>query len=369
MKILHVVGDSKFGGGSVIIGQIVLSQLKAGFDVEVLSTDLDFKKYLAEIGVNVIELDCIHRNYNLFTDFLGIYKLKRFLDKSRYDVVHTHTTKAGFVGRVSARLSNVNVILHTVHGFPFSESSNRLKVFVFSFLEKLLFKISTKVVFVSNYHLSWARKLGITYKDRGIVIRNGVNKPSGSFSSPINNGKCIKLFFVGRVVREKGVFDLVLAFRKLSLANPMVELFFIGDGPDLNELKNFSEDIKNITYTGFVNNVADYLSQADIFVLPSYREGLSVSAIEAQACGIPSVLSNIGGNMEVSDNGKCALLFELGNVDSLYHSLNLLVSSEELRADLSSKSEVNFRGNYTNENMVSSYLTLYEMCFSSYGND
>lgn len=363
MKILHIVGDSKFGGGSVIISQLAAAQLDKGYIVEVLTTDSEFKSHLNKIGVCTVHIDCIWRNYNPITDLLGIIKLRKFLKNSSYDVIHTHTTKAGFVGRVAAKLAGIKTIFHTVHGFPFSESSSRVKVFVFSQLEKLLYKISSKVIFVSNYHLEWARKLSIVTNSNGVAIRNGIDKidysSSELFFDDVNGLPVINILYIGRVVKEKGLFDLVLAFRRLLDSNPNVNLYIIGDGPDLAELKQFSSTSKNIHFKGFVNNATEYLSKSDIFVLPSYREGLSISAIEAQAYGIPSLLSDIGGNVEISANGVNALLFEVGNVDSMLQKLELLINSKDKRLELSSFASRNFDENFTRDKMVSNYIDLY----------
>lgn len=364
LKILHVVGDSKFGGGSVIISQIVCSQLDRGHEVKVLTTDADFIKHLNALNVETVHLHCIYRSYNLITDCFGIYKLYKFLKNNHFDVVHTHTTKAGFVGRVSAFLANVRRIYHTVHGFPFSESSNKFKVYVFSSLERLLYLISSRVIFVSNYHLEWARTLKIVDDDKALAIRNGGPMPiitSNLPLQPLNLCEDLKkIVYVGRLVKEKGLFDLLKAFKTLAEEMGDVHLIFVGDGPDANELKELASSCKQIHFTGFVNNAADYLSFADIFVLPSYREGLSVSAIEAQAFGVPSILSDIGGNVEISENGNNALLFKVGCVQSLYESLHKLLSDESLRKLYSSKAEVNFIENFSSEKMLDGYKNLYE---------
>lgn len=363
MKILHVVGDSKFGGGSIIIGQIVSSQLENGDDVHVLTTDSQFSRYVENLGAKVISIECIHRNYNLITDANGIYKLWRYLSKHIYDVVHTHTTKAGFIGRLASRISGVKIIVHTVHGFPFSESSRRIKILFFSLLEKILYKLSSSVVFVSEYHLCWAKSLGIVNDERGVAIKNGIDITGYDTSIDILNSKSrngsIKIVYVGRLVKEKGIFDLLDSYREIIKVEPNIDLFLVGDGPDFDSLKEYSSFSPNIHFTGFVSNATEYLSSSDIFVLPSYREGLSISAIESQGYGIPSILSDIGGNREVSDMGRCALLFPVGDSEKLSEQLLLLINDKELRYTLSELSKENYSNKYTRRKMTNNYLQLY----------
>lgn len=362
MNILHVVGDSKFGGGSVIIAQLVIDQHQEGHNVAVLTTDKEFDAYLSGHGIKVVNLDCIWRSYNLFADSYGVFKLAKFLKNNQYDVVHTHTTKAGFVGRVAAWLAKTKVIVHTVHGFPFSEVSSKTKVRVFSILEKLLFKISTKVVFVSNYHLQWAKELRIisTRAENAIAIRNGV-EPVG-----IRDKICVpdtfpRLVFIGRMVKEKGIFDLLAAYTNLREKYKNLSLVFIGDGPDFDALKQEAQKDINITLTGFVSDVPSMIDKDDIFVLPSYREGLSISAIEAQSMGLASVLSNVGGNVEASDNGDAALLFRIGDVVDLSRKLEYLISDTAAREKLKGAALMNFEKHFTSARMLAEYRNMYSM--------
>ncbi len=360
MKIIHIVGDSKFGGGSVIISQLVIDQHLAGNDVSVLSTDPEFSAFLTSHNIKVVPLDCIWRSYNLFADIYGILKLAKYLRKEKFDVVHTHTTKAGFVGRVAAWMAKVKYIVHTVHGFPFSEVSSKLKINVFTFLESLLFSISTKVVFVSNYHLNWARELNIVKGsgDVAVAIRNGV-EPVEAQCLDTSDELLPRVIFIGRMVREKGIFDLLAAYQNLQKNGLSLKLVFIGDGPDLAALKAAAENDVSVGFTGFVTNVPSLVCKDDVFVLPSYREGLSISAIEAQSMGLPSILSDVGGNVEVSDNGNAALTYKVSDTVDLTDKLMMVLSDKMLRDKLKSSASVNFNNNFTSFRMLNEYKKLY----------
>lgn len=365
VRVLHIVGDSKFGGGSVIISQIVIAQKLKGYDVGVLTTDSEFISHLQEHGIKTYEVDCIWRSYNILKDLKGIFRLFVFLNKSNFDVVHTHTTKAGFIGRIAAKLASCKNIFHTVHGFPFSENSLYLKVKMFSFLEYILVKFTDKLIFVSNYHKVWARELGIiSDKSNAISIRNGVDSPQISTDnvSKLEQkfGTALKVVFVGRIVKEKGVFDLLTAFNIIKKEFVDLQLFFVGVGPDFELLKEDASTSEGVVFTGFVSNPSDYLQLADVFVLPSYREGLSISALEAQSVGTPSILSNVGGNVEISSNGESAFIFELHDTDDLTSKLRTLLSSELERQRLKEISQSNFKDNFTSEKMINSYRELYE---------
>ncbi len=360
-KILHIVGDSKFGGGSVIISQLATDQHFNGFNVSVLTTDQEFIDFLNARGINTFNLDCIWRSYNPFLDLFGVLKLTLFLKKHNFDLVHTHTTKAGFIGRISAFFAGVKSIVHTVHGFPFSELSSQQKISIFSYIEKILLKISTKVIFVSEYHKRWAYELGIATENcqKVVTIQNGVpNIPYQLYPNPKNKQRII---YVGRVVKEKGVFDLLHVFKKLYDSDDNFELVFIGDGPDLNQLKSTADGCTNIRFLGFVTDVSKFIYSDDIFVLPSYREGLSISAIEAQYFGLPSILSDVGGNIEISGNGEFSLIFRTGDLDSLSCAISDIINDTKKKSELSQRARLNYLSNFTSDKMLQSYMSLYQV--------
>ena len=123
-RILHIVGDSQFGGGAVLILRIAQEAAARGHRVDVLSTNPQFRQAIRENGLGELPLDCIWREIRPLRDLAGLWKLFRHLRRHRYDVVHTHTSKAGLVGRAAAWFARVPVVVHTVHGFAFHEESS-----------------------------------------------------------------------------------------------------------------------------------------------------------------------------------------------------------------------------------------------------
>ena len=155
-NIIHIVGDSQFGGGAVLILHLAKKAVLNGCNVSVLSTNCQFQKAIQAEGLNVIDLACIKREINPVLDFLGMIRLFLFLKRNRFDIVHTHTSKAGLIGRISAFLAGVPVVVHTVHGFAFHEQSSKKAVKFYTFIERLAAKFCHKIVTVSYYHRDWA---------------------------------------------------------------------------------------------------------------------------------------------------------------------------------------------------------------------
>ena len=128
VKILHIVGDSKFGGAANSIIRIAQLWFASGWEVRILTTDPVFQAAASRAGIGVADLNYVHREIRPLKDLAGLIRLWRFLKREKVTIVHTHTTKAGFVGRLAARLAGVPIIVHTVHGFAFHEGSSRSKI-------------------------------------------------------------------------------------------------------------------------------------------------------------------------------------------------------------------------------------------------
>jgi glycosyltransferase involved in cell wall biosynthesis len=370
MKILHIIGDSKFGGGSVVVLRLAQKAKEFGWHVDVLTTDTTFKNVLKENNIGVIDLDVIWRDINPPKDLWGLYRLYKFLKNSDYTIVHTHTSKGGFIGRLAAYMAKIPIIIHTVHGFAFHEQSSWFEIKIFSSLEKLASKWCDKIVTVSEFHRKWALELGIGNEEKIIAIPNGISeervkptKPKNEIQKELNiEGKRV-LLFTGRLAPQKGLEYLFKAvpFLTSKIKEPFVVLV-VGEGP----LRNYLEDLvrklgieQYIKFLGFRNDIGDLLNISDIVVLPSLWEGLSIALLEAMAAGKPIVTTTIGSNLEVVRYGESAILVPPKNPELLASAIIKLIENPELANKLATNAKYRYGKYYTENQMLEKYMDLY----------
>lgn len=315
-----------------------------GFEVFFACNDLGYKVNIEERGFTGFKID-IQRNINPFSAITSIWQLYKILRKEKVDIIHVHTPIAAIIGRIAAKLAGTRRVIYTVHGFYVS---NRF----FYTLEKLFCKYFTDFIFtVSDEDKEFALKEGFILKDN-ISSINSVGIDTERFNpsavKAIDKADARKFVgvseddivigFIGRIVREKGVLDLYDAFRDIAKDINNAKLVLIGPW-DLGERDTRTKEMldENIAQDGMENRVVitgqredipEMLSILDIFVLPSYREGMPVSLLEAMAMELPVIATAIRGCREELDESS-GILYEPGNIEALRNALTYLIEHKE----------------------------------------
>jgi len=370
MKILHIEGNSKFGGDSIVVLRLSQKAKELGWKVDVLTTDQIFKEVLMANGIGVIDLDVIWRNINPVRDLRGLYKLYRFLRRSDYEIIHTHTSKAGFVGRLAAKLAGIPIIIHTVHGFAFHEESRPLTLWFYASLERIASHWCDKIVTVSKFHRDWALKLGIGNEEKVLAIPNGIpeervapNRSKEEIRKELNLTKEIVILSTGRLAPQKGLQYLIKSIPILfSKIKKSFKVLLVGEGPLEYYLKNLVKTLgieQYVKFLGFRNDIGNLLSISDIVVLPSLWEGLSIALLEAMAAGKPIITTTIGSNLEVVRNEESALLVPSKSPESIAEAIIRLIDNRDLAIKLGDQARKTYEDKYTEEKMVNKYMELY----------
>lgn len=289
---------------------------------------------LAGLGIKTHPIDIVGP-ISPGEDLLCITQLKRIISGGKYDLLHFHGAKAGMVGRIAAVLADCRSTVLTVHNFIVYQEVPWIKKLMFRYGERALSRATSRIITVSS---ALKDDLVRNYKipeGKIIPIYNGIDVDR---YMKIQNKKEIKLRYglnpdapvigtIARMAPQKGLEYLVKAV-PLICENRDARIIIAGDGPDMSRLKELSVSLKisdRIVFTGYIDNIPEFLSCLDIFVVPSIAEGLSITTIEAMTAGLPVVASNTGGLPELVKHGETGLLVEPRNPKSIADAVEKLL--------------------------------------------
>ena len=368
-KLLHIAGSSLFGGDSVLILEMGRAAQQAGFDVDVLATHSVFQDFIKAEGLGLVDLDVIRREIRPLWDLRGLLQLTRFLRKSSYSVVHTHTSKPGVIGRLAATRAGVPVIVHTVHGFGFHEETGKLARKAYSVIERAAAKWCDRIVTVSEFHRDVALGLGIADPEKILAIPNGVHPARaqsrlsrGEIRSQLGVDDDFVILSTGRLAEQKGLEYLIRALPLLSGTARSLQVLLAGDGPLRSELEALAASLgveDRVQFLGFRDDIGDLLSAADLVALPSLWEGMSISLLEAMAAGKAVVTTTIGSNREVTRDGHAAMLVPPKDPASLAHAIDALMADDVRRRELGTRAGRTQIEHYGMDRMLDAYLDEY----------
>ncbi len=319
------------------------------------------------------------RQVTPFQDILAVIRLYFFLKKTKPQIVHTHTPKAGIVGMMAAKWAGVPVRLHTVAGLPLLESTG-FKRKILQFVEKLTYRCATKVYPNSYGLLDIIRQNRFCNDNKLKVIANGSSNgidtdyfnpelfqetEKSKLKSELGiAGNHFVFLFVGRLVKDKGLNELVAAFEKLQSEKQPITLLLVGNFEEsLDPLSGQAMDSirknKQIVSVGFQQDVRPYFAISDALVFPSYREGFPNVVMQAGAMELPSVVSDINGCNEIIENGKNGLIIPVKDQNAVYQAMKKLLDEPELLASMKSQSRQKITSRYSQQMVWEALLAEY----------
>jgi len=314
----------------------------------------------------------IHRSINPLKDFLALIQLYFFFKKESFHVVHSVTPKAGLLAMMSSWLSRIPTRIHIFTGQVWHTQSGFKKQFL-KFLDRLLVWFTTHILVdgQSQRQFLIANKI-ITDKNSKVLGKgsiSGVDVQKFNPSSEIRNlyrtqlnfqNNDIVFAFLGRMNTDKGILDLAKAFQKLHADFPNVKLLLIGFDEENMQEKIREMHTENIIYFGSTPKPQEVLQAADVFCLPSYREGFGTSVIEASLLELPIICSDTYGLAETIIENKTGLRHEVKNVAQLYNQMKLLVQNEETRTVLGKNGRQYVLEHFSADEISLQWLTFYK---------
>jgi len=321
-------------------------------------------------GVRILAIPELVRNIHPRDDLKALLKLVKIFRQERPHIVHTHTSKAGILGRWAARLSGVPVIIHTPHGHVFWGYFNRWETALYVFLERLTAAITDKIITLTEQenkdylgrHIAPAGKFTTIHS--GVALERFINGRVDPTDMKKELGIPANAFVVGTVGRLtaiKGHKYLIAAAQEALLTTPGMIFVFLGDGNLLDVLKAQADEAgirDNVRFLGWRQDVAGVMSTFDIFVLPSLNEGMGKVLVEAMAMGKPIIASAVGGIPDLVVHGKNGLLVPGADAEAIAGSIELLCRDPARRKIMGEKGKV-MAADYSAESMIRKIDRLY----------
>ena len=383
IKIVRIITRLNIGGPA--IHTILLTE---GIDKNTFETQLvagkpdlsegDMSELAARSGVRVEYIQELGREIS-FKDLPAFLKILKLLIKIKPDILHTHTAKAGTLGRIAGLLAGVPVKIHTFHGHVFDGYFNPVKTKLFILIEKLLGIFTDKVIVVSeSIRNEIVGKLKIVPDSKCAVIKLGFNLEKflnnnglkGALRKEFNiSPDTLLVGIIGRLVPIKNHKMFLSVARKVIDSNPGIKLKFliIGDG----ELRKYLEGeaarmgmTDDVIFTGWIRDIAKVYADLDIVALTSLNEGTPVSLIEAMVSARPVISTSVGGVADIIIDGKNGLLVNSNDTDSFANKVSYLIKNENKRRELGLAGR-EFAGNtFHRDRLIKETESLYHDCLN-----
>ncbi|GAA3607025.1 glycosyltransferase family 4 protein [Flavivirga amylovorans] len=321
------------------------------------------------------------RKITPFKDLHAVWQLYKLFKKEKPFIVHSHTPKAGTLSMLAAKLARVPHRLHTIAGLPLVEATG-FKRFILNLVEKITYKCATKIYPNSYGLVDIIIEHNFTNKEKLKVIANGSSNgiDTSYFDPTIFNDEVKKLelkaslhiseddfvfVYTGRLVTDKGINELMVAFDKISKEHKKIKLLLVGTyenelDPLLPKSMNIIENNKNVACTGWVDDVRPYFAISNALIFPSYREGFPNVVMQSGAMELPSVVTNINGCNEIIEHKKHGFIIPVKDDKAIYDSMNYILSHQEEVAKMGLQSRANIVSKFERKRVWEALLSEYQ---------
>ncbi len=355
------------------------------FEVVGITTpdSLHFGQISNQEGIRLIPLK-MERTISPIKDFLALWLLVSMFKREKPAIVHTHTPKAGLLGMLAARITGVPVRIHTVGGMPLFGLQGLKKQIVW-FTEKITYACAHAVWPNSLGLRDWMEQTGLCLRNKMYVVAHGAsNGVNTGFFDPIHPdlkgirqtlreklqipSQALVFSFVGRIAREKGMMELLEAYRQVKGKHQNVHIILVGlfenaHGGLSKEERIAIESEPGIHCLGRFDDVRPYLVMSDVFIFPSFREGFPNALLEAGAMGLPVIATNINGCNEIIRHGHNGILIPPQRVQELADAMDTMISDEPKRKEMSANAREAIITHFENTVIWKSMHQAYNECF------
>jgi glycosyltransferase involved in cell wall biosynthesis len=379
-RVLRAIARLNMGGPALHVSYLSAGLRERGYETILVAGGVSKGEqsmaYVADdLGVPVVTIPHLHRDISPVRDLLATVRLARIMRAERPVILHTHTAKAGAVGRVAALLAGrarPPIIVHTFHGHVLRGYFGRFWTGVFRWLERMLARITDALVAVSPEVRDELVAFGVAPASKFRVIRLGIElearvSQDGAARAETRRvmgirGSRFVVGWIGRMTAVKRTDVVLEAFRRLKENGVDAVLCMVGDGPDRRSVEDLARQLgimRECLFPGYQEEVGPFFAAFDVFVLPSGNEGTPVTAIEALASGCPVVATRVGGVPDVVSDGEDGFLVEPGDVGQLAARLAELANDRQLLARMGAAGRGRMQTRYAVDRLIDDVDQLY----------
>ena len=380
IRVLRLVARLNMGGPALHVAYLTRGLEERGYRTTLAAGSLahgeSSMSFVAdELGVDVVPIPQLHRDISPLYDTQSVLRLVRLIRRLRPHILHTHTAKAGAIGRFAALAAGdarPPIIVHTFHGHVLRGYFDPLRTASFREIERQLARRSTRLIAVSPEVRDDLVEIGVAPREKFSVIRLGIDLDSRITSTRESREELRSLFgippdrfvigWIGRMTAIKRLEDVLLAVRDLRARGVDATLCLVGDGPDREDIERRAHELgiaRHILSVGYQRDVAPYYAFLDALLLPSANEGTPVVAIESLAARKPVVATRVGGVPDVVVDGTDGFLVPVGDVNGMVDALERLAHDPELRARMGEAGCARVVPRYRVERLVDDVDALY----------
>jgi glycosyltransferase involved in cell wall biosynthesis len=373
-KILHLITNLPVGGAQDNTLITVERLDRSKFDVTLMCAPegqwVQRARQLAD--VNLIFVEELRREIHVFYDVAAFFRIYRSIRHGRYAIVHTHSSKPGFLGRLAARLAGVPVIIHTIHGFPFHDFMPASARNFYIWIERQLARMTDYLVTVSRLNLEKAVQLRLAKRDKLVNVYSGIDFEKFDVEIDVRQkrrelglgeGENV-VGMVGRLSEQKAPWNLIQAIPQVLRHHPRTRFVFVGDGELKHKMQELAKDLNVSAHTlflGFRDDVAEVMQTLEVYVLPSQWEGLGRSLTEAMYLERAVVATAVEGVPELVENGKTGILVPPNQPQALAHAITSLLSDPEKCRQLGEAARRKVEGSFEAKHMLRDLERLYNI--------
>lgn len=378
IRVAHLITSLTLGGAQETVFYYYNNMNRKTYDFYFLAGgkgEFESDSYIKKLEKDskYIVIKNLFKRINLWKDLLAFIEIYNFLRKNRIQIIHTHSSKSGIIGRIAAKMAGVPVIIHTVHGWSFHNRTPNKTKMIYKFLEKVTAKITDRLIVVTEKDSEKGIMENIASREKFKIIRSGIDfskfyknesKEIKDFKNRFKGKKIVAT--IGRLSEQKNTIDFMKIVKMISRKRDDIHFIVIGDGELREQLEMYiktNQIENNVTMLGAKDNVIDYYYIMDVFVLTSLWEGLPRVIPEAMACGVPVVANAVDGVSDIMKDGINGYLIKPDDLGNAAVKIEKLIDEVKLKVRIVNSAYDTIRPEFDAENMMLKTEEVYkELC-------